>query len=417
MYVLKLIARNTFRSPGRTLMSFFGTFVLVMVVSLIWSILALLDGVMQDKSQNFKAIVTERWQLPSQMPFSYASKLESGSARKPDDVKPTDSMTWQFVIGSTEPGAQIRSLETLYFAFALEPKKAPTMMDGLDELPDKDKADLEAGVREMERNIQGVVLGHDVLTRMKKKIGDRFKVYSINYRDLELELEVVGTLPRDSRIDGYSFLNREYLMRTLDDYAAKKGKPHPNAEKTLNLVWLRVPDKASFERVSAQVLDDPSLSSPTVKIETASSGISSFLETYKDLLWGMRWLLVPSILISLSLVIANAISISVRERRQEMAVLKVIGFKPSIILLMVLGEALTIGLLAGLIGGGLTFVVVNYVFGGIPFPIAFFQKFFIDPGAFWWGPTVGAATAFVGSIIPAFNACRVRVAEVFSRVG
>jgi len=51
-----------------------------------------------------------------------------------------------------------------------------------------------------------------------------------------------------------------------------------------------------------------------LKSRPASSGISSFLEAYKDLLWGMRWLLVPAILVIMSLVMANAISITVRER-------------------------------------------------------------------------------------------------------
>ena len=45
----------------------------------------------------------------------------------------------------------------------------------------------------------------------------------------------------------------------------------------------------------------------------------------------------------MALVIANAISISVRERRTEMAVLKVLGFRPGQILVLVLGEALLIG--------------------------------------------------------------------------
>ena len=49
----------------------------------------------------------------------------------------------------------------------------------------------------------------------------------------------------------------------------------------------------------------------------------------------------------MSLVVANAISISVRERRTEMAVLKVLGFQPRHVMLLVLGEALLVGFLAG----------------------------------------------------------------------
>ena len=74
-----------------------------------------------------------------------------------------------------------------------------------------------------------------------------------------------------------------------------------------------------------------------------------FLDAYRDLLWGMRYLLVPAILVTLALVIANAISISVRERRMEMAVMKVLGFRPLQILLLVLGESLLIGARRGFI--------------------------------------------------------------------
>src|SRR5262249_29010336 len=120
---------------------------------------------------------------------------------------------------------------------------------------------------------------------------------------------------------------------------------------------------------------------------------------------------------TMALVISNAISISVRERRIEMAVLKVLGFGPNQILGIVLGEALLIGCLAGLLSSGGTYLIVNHVLGGIRFPIAFFPAFFIPFDAIWWGPFVGGLTAFAGSILPAWSARTVKVSEVFSKIG
>ena len=87
----------------------------------------------------------------------------------------------------------------------------------------------------------------------------------------------------------------------------------------------------------------PYFTNPAVKCETVSSGIAAFLDAFRDLIWGMRWLLAPACLVTLSLVIANAISISVRERRMELAVLKVLGFQPRSDPALVLGEALLLG--------------------------------------------------------------------------
>ena len=55
---------------------------------------------------------------------------------------------------------------------------------------------------------------------------------------------------------------------------------------------------------------------------------------------------------SLSLIISNAISIGVRERRMELAVMKVLGFRPYQILILVMGESLLLGAGSGLISSG-----------------------------------------------------------------
>jgi putative ABC transport system permease protein len=116
------------------------------------------------------------------------------------------------------------------------------------------------------------------------------------------------------------------------------------------------------------------------------------------------------------LVIANAISISVRERRLEMAVLKVLGFRPYQVLILVLGESLLLGAASGMIGAGLTYIGINWVLGGISFPIGFFARFLIPQAALWWRPTVGGLAGLLGSFLPAWSARGVKVAEVFSKV-
>jgi putative ABC transport system permease protein len=115
-------------------------------------------------------------------------------------------------------------------------------------------------------------------------------------------------------------------------------------------------------------------------------------------------------------IVANAVGITVRERQTEMAVLKVLGFRPSQIVLLVLGEGLVLGILGGVFGAGLTYGLVNQVVGGFRIPIGFFPVFFVPVHVFWWGPTLGAATAVLGGIIPAWFAGRVKVAEVFAKV-
>jgi putative ABC transport system permease protein len=414
--LLLLTVKNMRRNLVRSTLTALGTMVLVFVFTLIWSVLSFLDAVTAEKTENLKAIVSERWQIASQMPFAYATTLAEGAARNPGDIHPADSMTWQFYLGTIDK--EKRTRENTFFAFALAPEKLATMMDEIElkSLPPKDAAEMRRLIDVMKEKRNGTIVGWEKLKQLNKRVGDRFTVNSFNYKDIDLELEVVGQFP-DGRYNQTAVINCDYLNAALDAYPhSHNGQKHELADKALNLVWLRVPDVEAFSRVQDQIMKSPLYAQPAVKCETAASGIASFLDSYRDLIWMMRWMLAPAILMTLSLVIANAISINVRERRREFAVLRVLGFRPHHILFLVVGEAVALGGFAGLASAGSTYYVIDHVFGGFNFPIAFFGAFFIPATAILWGLGAGVATALLGSVVPAWSASGIQVTEALAKV-
>ena len=413
---LILIIRSLSRNLLRTSLTYLATYVLVFVVVSIWAILGFLDQVTQEKESNLKAIVTEKNQIPSQMKPSHEDELKALIAELPDEYKPKngddDLMTWAFVGGSLDP--QNRTPQNSLFLFCMEPKKLLTMMDGLEDLTGEQRALLKKAMEMMEENRTLIVLGKERLAQIGKRVGDEFQLTSFNYTDIVFKFKIIGVFP-EGRYDQSAIMNRDYLKRALEEYKGyHNGKEHPLADKSLNLIWVRMPNKQAFE-VLAEKVNSSGKFNPAVKMETASSAIGSFLDPFKDLIWGMRHLLAPALLITMSLVISNAISISVRERRTEMAVLKVLGFRPWMVMALILGEAVLIGALSGFMATATAFAAINAL-GGIPLPIAFFPKFTIPPAALWWGPAIGAATALLGSILPAWTASKVKASEVFSKV-
>lgn len=420
MKFLVLVFENIRRNLIRTVLTSLGTMMLVLVVTLVFTVLTTLDRAATEKSSNIKAIVTEKWQNPSMMPYSYAASLADGAADPgdPNAVRPQDSMTWGFFVGSTESNPAKRGYENIFFTVIMEPEKARTMLDSVDVLTDEQAASLIEGIKRIKEVRNGAIVGEGRLKKMKRKVGDRIIAYGLNYRDITLELEIVGTFPKAAeQYTDWSVIRRDFFETELDTYkAAHNNKPHANAEKSLALAWLRVPDRASFNKVTEQILASPSFTNPSVKCETSSTAITSFLDAYRDIIWGVRWLLAPACMLVLSLVISNAISISVRERRTEFAVLKVLGFLPGQILTLVLGEALLVGTISGFLSAGLTYIVINGIWGGLPFPIAFFPKFAVPLHCLWWGALMGSATAFAGSFFPAWSARNVRVSDVFAKV-
>jgi putative ABC transport system permease protein len=287
-------------------------------------------------------------------------------------------------------------------------------------------------IKKLLKTRNGCLMGPKRLERINKRVGERFTVYSMNYKNIDLEFEVVGVLP-PGRYEEFAIMNEKYFNEEMDGYPRNsknpnRGKAHPLSEKRLNLIWLRVRDKETFATVADLIENGvESLSAktrrkvivdPEVKCETFSSGVASYLDSYRDLFWFIKWGLVPAILFTMTLIIANAISISVRERRTEMAVLKVLGYRPAHILVLVLGESLLVGGVSGLLAAALTYGAINGLLGGIPFPIIWFSKadFMIPVQALWWGLGIGLLTSFVGSIIPAWSARAVKVSEVFAKV-
>jgi putative ABC transport system permease protein len=280
------------------------------------------------------------------------------------------------------------------------------MMDDLDTLD----AQL---VAKMSANKRGVLLPRELLESLNKRVGERFQVAGMGYdKGIDLAFEVVGQLPEGTYNAG--IMNEKYLNDAIDSYCREHGAKHPLAARRVSMVQLRVADRQVFDRIAAQIQSCSLLSDPPLECQTPSAAIASRLSTHSDLIWGMKWLLLPTVLTLLALVVVNAIGISVRERLTEMAVLKALGFRPEQILLLVLGEAMLVGGASGLIAAGLTYGAAHVFFPDAEF--LFLDEFVVPIQALWWGPVLGTITAFVGSVAPAWSAHRVKTAEVFARI-
>ncbi|MDY3553851.1 ABC transporter permease [Gemmata sp. JC717] len=417
--VVVIMFRGLRRSMLRTSLTYLALFVLTLVLCLIYAVLYMIGNATTEKEANFKAIVTHKTIIPSQMPPGYYEEFKRVCLEElPPEMRPAngdkDIMSWSFILGTTDK-VNMRK-DNMVFLFALEPNKVTTMMDGLDELTGQEKELLDRACQAMTDNKQAIVMSKSRLKALNKKVGENLKLSGVNFPNLVFDFTIIGELP-DGKYEGVSFMNKDYLLQQIDAYerdrtANPKGEKHPMAEKSINLIWVRLPTKEAFEVLSQKVNDPAKFNKVPIKLETASSGIGTWLGAFKDIFWGIKFILVPAMIGIMSLVVANALSISVRERRTEMAVLKVLGFAPRHVLLIVLGEALLVGFL----GGGMSALMAYGLLGNVKFQIMFFGAFFVPANALVYGPALGMAVSFAGCIGPALAAKNVKVAEVFARV-
>jgi putative ABC transport system permease protein len=423
--VVLIMFRGLRRSPLRTSLTYLALFVLTTVLVFLYSILAFIGNATAEKEANFKAVVTHKTVIPSQMPPKHYTEFKRlvieelpkrYAAQYPGEpplvIRESDIMSWSFVGGSTDPVN--KRPDNALFMFCMEPEKIMTMMDGLDDLTGEERSDLERAVKAMLENDRRIVVSKSRLRKMNLEVGQKVTLYGLNYPDMVFDkLEIIGSLP-DGKYEGVGFMNKAYLDRLLRD----KPDTYVMKDKAVNLIWVKLPNKNAFQLLTGMV-DPPNdsketrlFTSPPIKLETASSGIGTWLEAYKDIFFGMKYILTPAMVGIMCLVIANAISIGVRERRTEMAVLKVLGFQPRHVMALVLGEAILVGVLAGGMAAFLSWAGI----GNLKLQIAFFGAFFVPWRALVLGPLLGVCVAALGSIGPALSAKNVRVAEVFARV-
>lgn len=413
MFLLGL--KNLQRNYLRTVLTGVAIGVLAFMITLIWTIIYFIELATEERAKDLKIIVTYRWSVPSQMPMTHADYLNPANSKFLQglvDEKgnklygPNDFMLWSFYGGAMDP-AKITP-DTLIFFFVMDPDSIIPMMDDLGDMDPK-------LVQALKEKKNGCLLGSEKLRALNKQVGERFKLTSINYKGIDLDFEVAGVLP-DGRYNSSAIMRLDYFNDSFDDYARKNGRAHPLSAKRLNLIWIRVGDRDKFDQIGSLIEDAPEFRDYPVKVETASSLVGTFLEAYRDIFMFTKFLVVPVMLIIMALIMAVAISITVRERRAEMAVMKVLGYRPNQIMLLILGEALFVGVLSGFVAAGVTYAFFNGLWGGLPFRIGFFAVFRIPESAMLWGVAIGSMTAFLGSAVPSWVARTVKVSEVFSKV-
>ncbi len=416
-FYLTMLQRSLLRNPLRTTLTASALTVLVFVVLAVWSALWTLGQVTEEKAHDLKFIIRAKHYVPSELPLAYIDQLMEECRKLPVEQRPLehDMMAWQMYVGTVDPAKKTH--ENYVIAYALEPSRLLTMMDVLEGLTPELEREFREAVAKLQANVRGIILGREKLHMLNKKVGDRFKVSSFNHQGIDLEFEIVGLFP-PKQYALNAAMSRDYLNNALSEYERRCGRKHVMVKRTLSLFWVRLPSREAAQMLAARIADPARFSSPALTMETLSSAITLYAQGYSDLIWTLRWLLVPAALVSMSLLAANTVSINTEERATEVGLLKVLGYRPFVIAALIIGEAMLIGAICGAACSTLLYVLVNEFMGGLrpADTTASFTAFFIPVNALWWGPAVGVASALLGSFGPAWSACRVKVAEVFGKL-
>jgi putative ABC transport system permease protein len=193
----------------------------------------------------------------------------------------------------------------------------------------------------------------------------------------------------------WDYLN-EALKRTMPNRADHVG---------LYIVGLKDPDRAA--EVSREIDHTFKNSLAETLTETEKAFQLGFIAMTEAIVLAIQIVSFVVIVIIMA-VMANTMAMTARERKAEYATLKILGFGPHYIVVLIMGESLAIALGGGVIGIMLTYPVANLFAGlvGTLFPV-----FNVAPETVLMAIAAAFLVGVAAALIPAWRAVTVPIAE------
>lgn len=186
------------------------------------------------------------------------------------------------------------------------------------------------------RDRTGAVAGRRLVERFKWKVGDRITLIGSPYGITpELTLDGIFTGGPDDQF----WFHWDYLNEAL-------GRPN-----IVGMYMIRIERPEMAGRISAAI--DQLFRNTDA--ETKTESINAFLLDFVSLLGNIRGVITmigSAVTFAILLIVANTMAMSIRERTQEAAVMRTLGYRPAQIVRLFVGESLVLTLCGALIGVG-----------------------------------------------------------------
>lgn len=244
-----------------------------------------------------------------------------------------------------------------------------------------------------ERN--ACVVGRNTMRRFGWKLGDKITLLGAMW-PCDLELTIRGVFSQ-SLDDTMLFFHHEYFDEQLGDPGFT------------GLFWLRAERPAAVPQLIERIDREFANSDAETLTETERSfqlGFVSLLGNVKVLIGAICTVIV----FTLVLVTAGTMSMAVRERVREIALLKALGFATPKVCLLILAESFGLALSGGLLGCGLAVLLVQTV-DFYELSRGLFVSFQVTPDIIARGILAAALLGLVSGLMPAWGIVRRNVVE------
>jgi len=256
------------------------------------------------------------------------------------------------------------------------------------------------------QNRQGMIIGKLLADANGWKVGDRVPVRSQIWRKADgsdtWQFDIVGIYDVDGGgvNKASAFFQYDYFNESLQFGKDMSG-----------MIAVRVNDTSQAEAISKRIDAQFENSPNETKTATERDFVKRLLEQVGDI-GSILVSVTAAVFFTMLLVTANTMAQSVRERTNEIGVLKTLGFSGQSILTLVLLESLFLTLTGGLVGLGLAWLMARGVGAAIK---DYFPLFHIGAATFTVGILLMLVFGLITGAWPALTAMRLKIVDALRR--
>jgi putative ABC transport system permease protein len=382
MRFLPLVWRSLWRRKIRTIFTVLSIFVAFLLFGLLMTIRAAFSlGV--ELAGLDRLMVIHKVSIIQPLPVAYQRRLQTVPG-----VETVTHNTWF--------GGIYQDPANFFATIALEPEPYLGIYPEIHLPPEQRKAWLA--------DRQGAVVGRDLANRFGWKLGDRIPIRGTIYRmkngSFAWEFNLVGIYDADPGFDKTNFFFRyDYL-----------DEARQNGDGLVGWYVVKIKDSSKSQQMAAAFDEMFANSSAETKTTTEKGFIDGFAKQIGDI-GAIMTLILTAVLFTILLVVGNTMAQAVRERTSELAVLKALGFTDVRILALVLAESLFIALVAGGLGLGVAWLIVQ---NGDPTG-GLLAVFVLPPRDVLIGIGLMVAIGLAAGVLPATSAMRLKITDALRK--
>ena len=383
MAYAKYVLRNVTRNRLRSVLTVLSLAVCMCLMSFLYGYILMQDQFSPVLARGNRLLIMSKQGFSGRMPLAYVRQI-----RAMPGIVAAVPYTWYL--------GQYKDRRTLLDQIGTDAKWVFAVWDECQLEPDQLQAWLD--------DRQGCVVDQTTARRFGWQIGERIPLRGDNY-NYNLELTLRGIFQAPDWLQQLFFHN-EYLdegLRQQDDSAAG----------TTSFIFAKAESAAAVARL-CEAIDQRFASS---NAPTWTQSHQEFMKTFSKFLGNIQAYIRNiglAVVFALTLVAGTTMAMSVRERTSEIAVLKALGFRPGVVLGMILSESILVAVVGGVLGmslAQLSWFVLHQVYPQFV-PIDHIAWILVP-----YGLAVATMIGVLSGIVPAVRSARLSVIDGLRKVG